>query len=44
MEDLAIHSAGELRYFDSGELFFVRLFGELFYMISLPRYFQISTL
>ena len=32
MQEIATHSAGELRYFD---------LGEQFYVISLPTYFQI---
>lgn len=31
MQEIATHSAGELRYFD---------LGELFYVVSLPTYFQ----
>lgn len=33
MQEIATHSAGELRYFD---------LGELFYVVSLPTYFQIN--
>ena len=33
MQEIATHSAGQLRYFDLGELFCV---------VSLPTYFQIS--
>lgn len=33
MQEIATHSSGELRYLD---------LGELFYVVSLPTYFQIN--